>query len=1039
MNKILNILSSMKFMLLLLIAFAFSLALGTFIENDYGTLTAKSMIYSSYWIAIIMGLLCYSLISNFFTRKLYTKSKITIGLFHIAFVFIIIGGGITRFISYEGLVHIRENQSVNKAVSDDPFISMKIHDYEQQYTWKKQKYFSTYTGKSFKFLSKNKFRKKINFKGNNVDVKYIDFIPNAIDTIVEDPGNKTPILHLVFTGSNGRENHYLKYGEEKVIKSTLFSFGEKRVQGFNIFYVSDTLYFNCNNDVSFFRMLTQEKGDLEKGNNYIFESRILYDLKGIPIVLKDVYLESKIEYVESDLDNIYDLLQIQVSCNSETKQINLFGDVGSVNKDNNFELGGLNFSFSYGSEHIDLPFYLTLDKFVLTKYPGSDNPSSFESYVELIDKDKIMPFHIYMNNILKYKGFRFYQSSYDNDEKGTVLSMNHDFYGTLVSYFGYLILALGFILTLFNSKSRFGLINKKLNKTALLFFCFFSISNLHSQNQKYLVYPSDTVSENKTYLDAVSIDYNHSKKFGSILVQDENGRLKPINTFSSELLRKVYGSDEYYNLSSDQVLLSMSYSPFVWTFFPVIKVKNKDLKYMIDSSYNDNYFSYMQFFGSNKEFLFKKSLDEAFNKKPASRTKFDQAVISVTEKVQIYEMMLSMKFLNIFPIPNDVDNKWISSNDSVGYFSSVDSLFVKNILPIYFENISQGLNNNNWSSADSILSFIRDYQVKFGKDVYLSENKIRSEILYNKMDVFNNLYKIYALLGLLYLSFAFISLLNNAIIFKRIINVFYAFSFVLFLIHLLGLILRWYVSGHAPWSDAYESMIFISWTAILAGLIFSKKSHFSFAAGLIVSAILLSVAHLNWVDPEITNLVPVLKSYWLMIHVAIITSSYGFLALGAVLGIINLISLIFNISRNNIMRLTYINESTLTVGVILLTIGTFLGGVWANESWGRYWGWDPKETWALISILVYAFILHTRFIPNLNNVFIFNLISIIGFFSIIMTYFGVNYYLSGLHSYAKGDPLPIPDFLYYSIFILFCISVLSYFMYKKNFLNANSK
>ena len=115
----------------------------------------------------------------------------------------------------------------------------------------------------------------------------------------------------------------------------------------------------------------------------------------------------------------------------------------------------------------------------------------------------------------------------------------------------------------------------------------------------------------------------------------------------------------------------------------------------------------------------------------------------------------------------------------------------------------------------------------------------------------------------------------------------------------------------------------------------------------------------------------------------------------------------------------------------MLTIGTFLGGVWANESWGRYWGWDPKETWALVSVLVYVFILHMRLIPALAGFYIFNLASLIGIWSIIMTYFGVNYYLSGLHSYAAGDPMPIPSFVYYLIGLTIVTAILAKFKFNR--------
>ena len=264
--------------------------------------------------------------------------------------------------------------------------------------------------------------------------------------------------------------------------------------------------------------------------------------------------------------------------------------------------------------------------------------------------------------------------------------------------------------------------------------------------------------------------------------------------------------------------------------------------------------------------------------------------------------------------------------------------------------------------------------------------------------------------------------------------------YFLFILNTIGLAARWYIAGHAPWSDAYESIIFVAWATVIFGIIFGRKSYFTLASATLVSSIILSVAHMNWLDPSIANLQPVLDSYWLMIHVAIIVASYGFLFLGAILGLMCLWIIVFTNNENKkklksiINSLTNINERGITVGVFMLTIGTFLGGVWANESWGRYWGWDPKETWALVSILVYAFVLHMRLIPAISSEYSFNLASLVAIWSILMTYFGVNYYLSGLHSYAAGDPMPIPNFVYYFLFITIVTAILSRIKFKKYYI-----
>jgi cytochrome c-type biogenesis protein CcsB len=253
----------------------------------------------------------------------------------------------------------------------------------------------------------------------------------------------------------------------------------------------------------------------------------------------------------------------------------------------------------------------------------------------------------------------------------------------------------------------------------------------------------------------------------------------------------------------------------------------------------------------------------------------------------------------------------------------------------------------------------------------------------------------------------------------------------------LGLISRWYISGHAPWSDAYESMIYVAWATMAFGVMLGKKNYLTFASTAFVTAMILMIAHWNWMDPSIGNLQPVLNSYWLMIHVAIIVGSYGPFTLGMILGVISLLLMIMTNSKNsakmklNVKELTIINEMALTVALVMFTIGNFLGGMWANESWGRYWGWDPKETWALISIMVYAFVIHMRLIPGLRSRFGFNLASILAFASIMMTYFGVNFYLAGLHSYAKDDQEISITYILTALSIVAVLSVLAYAKYKK--------
>jgi cytochrome c-type biogenesis protein CcsB len=294
------------------------------------------------------------------------------------------------------------------------------------------------------------------------------------------------------------------------------------------------------------------------------------------------------------------------------------------------------------------------------------------------------------------------------------------------------------------------------------------------------------------------------------------------------------------------------------------------------------------------------------------------------------------------------------------------------------------------------------------------------------------LYYLYMLTGILMLLFTIINIFFEKKAIRFIVNGFHILIAFLFGLHTLGLIARWYISGHAPWSDAYESMIYVAWATMFFTLAFDRKSKLTVASGTFVASMILMIAHWSWMDPAIANLQPVLNSYWLMIHVAVIVASYGPFTLGMILGLVALILMLFRTKNNqvkmdlNIKEITYINEMALTIGLVMLTIGNFLGGQWANESWGRYWGWDPKETWALISIMVYAFVIHARFVPALRGVWIYNLMSVIAFYSIMMTYFGVNFYLTGLHSYASGEKVVTPNEFYYSLMLLTILATAAY-------------
>ena len=556
-----------------------------------------------------------------------------------------------------------------------------------------------------------------------------------------------------------------------------------------------------------------------------------------------------------------------------------------------------------------------------------------------------------------------------------------------------------------------------LNKVIFFLFIIFNL-NVHSSND---------ISIEKLILDR-TVNLSHSEKYSKILTIDKNGRIKPFHTTSSEILRKIARKSNMYGLTASQIVIAMSVDPLLWQMVPIIKVPDEDILKIIGK--NESHVAFTSFFLDN-QYLLSNYVESAFSKKPIDRTKFDKKIIEVDERINICSMIFSDQLIKIFP---SKEGPW--SSDVSMDIPGVDSLKTQSFKSVYRDLIYSSFDSDNWQDSDMLLDFVINWQNNYAGNVLPSKTKVNAEIFYNNLDPFGwkRLFLIYFLSGCILLLTLLIAIFykNKTILnISKFTKIFISFGFLL---HLFALGLRWYVSGHAPWSDAYESVIFISFATMIAGVIFSKKSSFALSAACLVAAMLLVVANLNWLNPEMTNLVPVLNSYWLMIHVSVITSSYGFFGLCAFIGFLNLILIILSNKEKikvNVKELTSVNEQSMILGLFLLTVGTFLGGVWANESWGRYWGWDPKETWALVSIIVYSVILHLRLLKSKSYNYLFNFFALFGFSSILMTYFGVNYYLDGLHSYAAGDAFPIPTFVFPTLCICILISTISFIRFKK--------
>lgn len=1005
---------------ILLIISAFAMGMATFIENDFGTTAAKALVYNSLWFEIIIALAFVNLAINSWKIKPWKTKQWSVFVFHMSFLLIILGAGLTRYVGYEGMMGIREGESSNTFMSEQTYM---IIDNDQGETLAKKKV-------RFSTVSKDEYSLSFDLNGEKYKMKTFDFVPNAMEYIDESSGGG-PMFEITLRKDGKFLNYSLAKGEVLSLQGMTFGMYSNGNQDIEILIQEGGIYYQSRDTSTFFDMMTGVRKAHAPGTSNAIVLEKLYTMGDLSWVFSKYYPQARLVVGSTGDSNQGGLNAINYTIENDKGDVLVkhyaLGSSG-YSSPKVIQLGDESLSITYGSELITLPFSIKLRDFQLERYPASNSPSSYASDVTLIDESQNleMDYRIYMNNVLDHRGFRFFQSSYDQDERGTVLSVNHDYAGMIVTYLGYALMSLGMFLALFAKNSRFRMNMKKTTVagTIVLLFSIPILSNAQQAIPKCIV--KDIPAEQLNQL-------------SQLLVQGHSSRFQPFNSVSSQVVRKFSRKISYEGLNTDQILIGMMMNPDYWVQQKMIKVSNAEMKKIL--GIDGPRARFVDFFSPDGNYKLASYIDAAYQKKPAHRGTLDKDMITVDERVNVFYMAIKKDFMKIFPVPGRANDSWNTPAGPFIHYPSEDSAFVATVFDFYITSLKQGLATGNYSDAELMLGGIKQFQDKYSPNQLANLDKMNFEISYNKINIFDRLFASYGLFGFMMLVLLFIRVLAPKYQMKWAVHSFAIIILLSFVAHTIGLAARWYIAGHAPWSNGYESMIFIGWATVLSGLIFYKNSPIALSATSVLAALIMYVAHLSWMNPEITNLVPVLKSYWLTIHVAIITASYGFLALGLFMGFLNLLFLILQTKSNRariqekVLEITRINEMTLVVGVYLLTIGTFLGGIWANESWGRYWGWDPKETWAMVTILVYSFILHMRYIPGLKNVFAFNLMTIIGYFSILMTYFGVNYYLSGLHSYASGDPMPIPNFVYYALGVIFIVAVWAYYKYKKLWIN----
>jgi cytochrome c-type biogenesis protein CcsB len=1008
-----------------ILLFAIAIGGATFIENDFGTSAAQKVVYQSWWFTALLALFSATLVVNIFRFRIIEQKKWALLIFHVAMIVILLGAAVTRYFGFEGVMHIREDHTSNSFLSSETYLQFQAFKNDKKYEFDEPVLFAS--------LGNNHWNQSYQIENDLVNIRVLDFIPNPVQSLETTLGGE-PTIKIVIGGSEGREEYFVRQGEAHRIRNTIFNFSDDHFpDAIDITYKNDSLFVRSNQPL-IQRVMATQKVDtlLPRAGYHPLQLRSLYSDGAASFVFGDFNPQGEVR-IRSDNAKVTGesmiSLKVEVTVNEKKDTVLVYGSKGIHGRAAVSALDGLELSIRYGSKHIALPFSLTLFDFVMERYPGTNSAASYASEVQLTDaRNNISLKHrIYMNHILKYDGYRFFQSSFDNDELGTYLSVNHDFWGSRISYLGYGLLTLGMIMTLFSKKSRFYQVSLSIEKLrtkataagVILVGLFLSVSITSTAQERIGVQNI--------------IDAGHANTFSRLIVQDQNGRMKPVHTLSREVMRKLLRKEQLDGVNADQIVLSMFANSADWFAVPMISVgKHPAIHKLLGTS--ANVVSYKDFFTENGEYRMQDEVRRAYSLQPIDRGVFEKELMKIDERVNIANMVYSGSLFRIVPVTGDANNTWASAeihghhdHDHQAHTTAAASFFAS-----YKSALQDAAITKDYSMPEQLLAELASYQKTKGVSVMPSPSRINAEILLNKLNLFNRLAVVYAILGASLLFFLFLSVFKPAATLDTADKVLFGFLLAAFTLHTVGLGLRWYVSERAPWSNGYESMIYIAWTTVLAGMIFARKSFGGLAATMILSATVLLVAMLSYLDPEITPLVPVLRSYWLTIHVSMEAGSYGFLMLGAVIGLINLILMMFLTGKNKekihhqIREMSYLSEMTLIGGLFMISIGTYLGGVWANESWGRYWGWDAKETWALVTILIYAFILHMRIIPKLQGLFAYNFATIFGLASVIMTYYGVNYYLSGLHSYAAGDPVPVPRWVYIVIIAIMIISILAF-------------
>lgn len=646
----------------------------------------------------------------------------------------------------------------------------------------------------------------------------------------------------------------------------------------------------------------------------------------------------------------------------------------------------ISFTDSKGISH-QLPFSITLNQFEIIYYKGTLAPMDFISHISVADKDchRQIQGKVSMNHIFSYQHYRFYQSGYSEDNEGSVFSVSHDPYGIGITYAGYTLLLLSTVFFFFSPQSRFRqllkspLLHRSLT-VILLLFAFSLNSNFLKANS-----PSPKVLPREV-----------AEHFGDLYIL-YNNRICPLQTFARDFTIKLYGSSSYKGLTPEEVLTGWLFYYDSWKNEPIIRIKSNEARKLLEIE--GNYARLKDYISTINEYKLEKMMNHI---RSGEQVTDKRGIEEADEKFNIINLVCTGAMMKIFPCRNIAGKtlEWYSQSDQLPQDMDNDKwVFIRKSMSYVNEMIVM----KKYNDACLLLEKIKKYQQKECDGLLPADNKFKAEKIYNQFDYSKSVAMACICIGLICFIYYCHCMASQKRTSRKAIIILNILLWIVFTYLSAAICLRGYVSNHLPLSNGFETMQFMAWCTLLLTFLLQRKFAMLLPFGFLLCGLTLMVSMLGESNPQITQLMPVLQSPLLSIHVVVIMIAYSLLAFIMLNGVT---AVILHQSqkecKEQIERLQIISQIILYPAIFLLAIGIFIGAVWANVSWGRYWGWDPKEVWALITMLVYALALHPRSLPWFHRTMFFHVFCITAFITVLITYFGVNFLLGGMHSYANG-------------------------------------